>query len=136
MSKKNGLDACIEAFERLKEGEPNNPKHIGLHRSKFTAGIVSFEAGLDRGYLKRARTNHAALISLIESHANEAPSATDEKTQIEKKLNNKIQEYKNNKDVAEQLLYQSLGRELLLVSKIKELEQKITKIEKPTLRIN
>lgn len=47
-----GLAACEIALERLLEGRAIVPAHVGLNFSKITAGIVSHEAGFDRGYLK------------------------------------------------------------------------------------
>ena len=64
---KSGLDQCVEAFDRLKAGQPRVIEHIGIAKSKITAGIVSVEAGFDRGYLKKARSAHAPLISMIEA---------------------------------------------------------------------
>jgi hypothetical protein len=135
MSKNNGLQACVEAFERLKQGNPSNHKHLGLHRAKITAGVVSYEAGLDRGYLKRSRANHVPLLLLIKSYANDKPSPTEQKNQVVKASEKKVQEHKNNTDLAEALLHKALSRELLLVSKIKELEKRLSMFETQLGRI-
>lgn len=48
-----GLVACEEALQRLLDGVPIVSQHVKLDISKLTASIVSFEAGFDRGYLKK-----------------------------------------------------------------------------------
>lgn len=70
MTKKigTGLKACTEAFERLVSGQPIVVDHVGLPSTKITSGIVSVEAGFDRGYLKAARPSHQALIARINAH--------------------------------------------------------------------
>ena len=60
-----GLAACSNALERLLEGRPIVPAHVGLDTSKITAGIVSYEAGFDRGYLKKSRRAHLPLLAKI-----------------------------------------------------------------------
>ncbi|MBD8708492.1 hypothetical protein IFT47_17835 [Pseudomonas sp. CFBP 13711] len=63
--KSSGVLACEEALERLITGKPNVAAHVGLDLSKLTAGVVSHEAGFDRGYLKKSRKLHMALIAKI-----------------------------------------------------------------------
>lgn len=67
-----GLSACEEALQRFLDGEPVVPEHVGLDLSKLTASIVSFEAGFDRGYLKKSRKSHLPLLARIEAIRNEA----------------------------------------------------------------
>lgn len=67
-----GLSACAEALQRLLDGEPVVPEHVGLDLSKLTASIVSFEAGFDRGYLKKSRKAHWPLLARIEAIRDEA----------------------------------------------------------------
>jgi len=62
-----GLVACEEALQRLLDGRPNFPEHVSLDVSKITAGVVSYEAGFDRGYLKKSRKSHLPLLSRIEA---------------------------------------------------------------------
>ena len=50
-----GLAACEAALKRLLEGRPLIHSHVGMDVSKITAGVVSHEAGFDRGYLKKSR---------------------------------------------------------------------------------
>lgn len=68
-----GLDACEAALQRLLNGKPIRPEHVGLELSKLTAGVVSFEAGFDRGYLKKARQSHQAIIAKIEAYRLKSP---------------------------------------------------------------
>ena len=70
MTKKTGigLEACVKAFERLVSGNPIVADHVGLPSTKITSGIVSVEAGFDRGYLKAARPSHQSLIARINAH--------------------------------------------------------------------
>lgn len=62
-----GVGACEEAFQRLLEGKPFVPEHVGLDLSKLTASIVSLEAGFDRGYLKKSRKAHLPILAKIEA---------------------------------------------------------------------
>ncbi|MFJ5300023.1 hypothetical protein ACIQAL_26315 [Pseudomonas sp. NPDC088368] len=63
--KGSGVSACEEALERLITGKPHVAAHVGLDLSKLTAGVVNHEAGFDRGYLKKSRKLHMALIAKI-----------------------------------------------------------------------
>lgn len=67
-----GLSACEEALQRLLDGAPVVPEHVGLDLSKLTASIVSHEAGFDRGYLKKSRKVHLPLLAKIEACRAEA----------------------------------------------------------------
>lgn len=75
-SLKNGLVACEGALERLLDGKPVVPAHVGLALSKLTASIVSLEAGFDRGYLKKSRKAHLPLLAKIEAFRAEPSKAT------------------------------------------------------------
>ncbi len=133
--KRNGLDDCIEAFERLKAGNPIKTEHIGLKRSDFTAGKISWEAGRDRGYLKKGRPKHAELRRKIYAYAEGVSSAEEELNLVTKKSDKKVDEARKEADLSEELLHLALSRELLLVSKIKELEQEIKMLKSPLGRI-
>ncbi|WP_278349466.1 hypothetical protein [Stutzerimonas kunmingensis] len=67
-----GVGACEEALQRLLDGKPFVPEHVGLDLSKLTASIVSHEAGFDRGYLKKSRKAHLPLLAKIEACRAEA----------------------------------------------------------------
>ncbi|UPQ82225.1 hypothetical protein M0M42_17770 [Pseudomonas knackmussii] len=67
-----GVGACEEALQRLLDGKPFVPEHVGLDLSKLTASIVSLEAGFDRGYLKKSRKVHLSILAKIEACRAEA----------------------------------------------------------------
>ena len=133
--KKTGLDDCIEAFERLKAGTPIKTEHIGLKRSEFTAAKVSWEAGKDRGYLKKSRQKHKQIISSIEAYSKGKSSIEEELVQVKEKADQDVNEAKKQANLSEELLNLALARELILVSKIKELEQDIKVLKSPLGRI-
>ncbi|MGP5285049.1 hypothetical protein ACTXNJ_28235, partial [Pseudomonas helleri] len=75
-----GLVACEEALQRLLDGVPIVSQHVKLDISKLTASIVSFEAGFDRGYLKKNRKQHLPILAKINasrSAANKSPSSSN-----------------------------------------------------------
>jgi len=133
--KRTGLDDCIEAFERLKAGSPIKTEHIGLKRSEFTAAKVSWEAGKDRGYLKKSRQKHKQIISSIEAYSKGKSSIEEELVQVKEKAEQDVNEAKKQANLSEELLNLALARELILVSKIKELEQNIKVLKSPLGRI-
>ncbi|WP_260982930.1 hypothetical protein [Pseudomonas oryzihabitans] len=61
----DGVLECEEAFDRLVRGSPRIAAHVGMPPQKITAGVVSVEAGFDRGYLKSGRLKHQPLIAKI-----------------------------------------------------------------------
>ena len=65
LSSSKGLVACEEALQRLIENRPHVAEHVGLKLSKITAGVVSVEAGFDRGYLKKSRKQHLPILAKI-----------------------------------------------------------------------
>lgn len=62
-----GVAMCEKAFIRLLEGGALVPSHFGIEPYKITAGVVSVEAGFDRGYLKKSRNSHKSLIARIDA---------------------------------------------------------------------
>jgi len=133
--KRNGLDDCIEAFDRLKAGNPMKTEHIGLKRSEFTAAKVSWEAGLDRGYLKKSRQKHKEIIRNIEAYSKGISSKEEELEQVVQKADKDVYEAQKQANSSKELLDLALSRELMLISKIKELEQKIRILQSPLGRI-
>jgi hypothetical protein len=86
-----GLIACENALQRIVDGKPFVPVHVGLCLSRLTASIVSFEAGFDRGYLKRSRKAHLPLIARIDALRaaaikGTAPSQAKSTENLERKL--------------------------------------------------
>lgn len=84
-SMSGGLLACEEALQRLLDGKPVVPEHVGLELSKITASIVSLEAGFDRGYLKKSRKAHLPILAKIEASRAEANKSSGSSSS--KKLN-------------------------------------------------
>lgn len=75
-----GITTCEEAFQRLLEGGALVPAHSGIEPYKITAGIVSVEAGFDRGYLKKSRKSHKALIARIDAFREQTKPTEKAKT--------------------------------------------------------
>ncbi len=78
----NGVGVCEDALQRLLDGKPFVPEHVGLDLSKLTASIVSLEAGFDRGYLKKSRKAHLPILAKIEvcrAGANKGSSSSNGK---------------------------------------------------------
>lgn len=121
MSNKSGIQKCIEAFERLKNNTPNNPDFKDLKASEITKSKVSQEAGLDKGFLKSSRRKHITLIGLIEEYRKNKSSTLSQNEKLNREKR-KAERYKKERDDAVELYHQSLGRELLLISKVRELE--------------
>jgi len=119
----SGISLCIEAFQRLVEGSPVVSDHVGLPRTKITAGIVSVEAGFDRGYLKKARAQHRSLIAQIEAFRNTsaareiAPSSHKIK-QAERRYRQLCDENQRIRSVRDAVLAQNIQ----LYERVRELE--------------
>ncbi|HEX8596340.1 MAG TPA: hypothetical protein VF682_24110 [Pseudomonas sp.] len=119
---KNGLGACIEAFERLKAGAPNVPGHVGIVAAKVTSGIVSVEAGFDRGYLKKSRASHLPLIAQIEAFRVRPESTGSSKANEVKRAKSKAERAKSELEQTRRQLYEVLTQNLQLVERVRDLE--------------
>ncbi|QAY84167.1 hypothetical protein [Pseudomonas arsenicoxydans] len=127
-----GVIACEDAFRRLIDGAPFVPRHIGIEPSKITAGIVSVEAGFDRGYLKKSRKSHQYLLAKIEAFRLEIASDKSNRStkalevrQVKEKLSvleNEIQVAHAQRDVV-------LAQNLQMYERIMELEQEVARIK-------
>jgi hypothetical protein len=124
----NGLTKCYEAFERLKLGKPIVAAHVDLDGTKITAGIVSFEAGLDRGYLKKNRPSHMPLIAQIEAYRKSFGSAQASKALQIKRANDKVEKARRELEVVQQHLYQVLTQNLQLVERVCALETQLKQL--------
>ena len=118
----SGIEACFQAFERLKAGTPNLAVHVGLDPSKITAGIVSFEAGFDRGYLKKKRPSHQPLIAQIEAYRTSFGTASASKAQQIKRANEKVVKVRSELEIAQEQLYHVMTQNIQLVERIRFLE--------------
>jgi len=121
----NGLAKCYEAFDRLKAGKPLVASHVDLPPSKLTAGIVSFEAGLDRGYLKKSRPSHLPLIAQIEAYRKSFGSADASKAMQIKRANDKVDKARRELEIARQQLYHVLTQNVQLVERVRSLEAQV-----------
>ncbi|KKJ98859.1 MULTISPECIES: hypothetical protein [Pseudomonadaceae] len=122
----NGLLACEEAFERLKAGQPHVESHVGLVQNKITAGIVSVEAGFDRGYLKKARISHRNLIARIEAFRNEKiPSSNSQALRMRRALD-RAGRATSELEQAQERLYQVLLQNIQLVERVRALEEELS----------
>ncbi|HHM5020686.1 hypothetical protein ACEPYM_20315 [Pseudomonas aeruginosa] len=121
----DGVARCEEAFERLKTGKPVVAAHVDIDRSKITAGIVSVEAGFDRGYLKKARPSHAPLIALIESYRKGMTSTSiTSQTQI-RRAKQKIEQTSSELEAVKFHLFRVLTQNIQLVERVRILEQQL-----------
>ena len=121
----NGLAKCYEAFDRLKAGKPVVASHVDLPPSKLTAGIVSFDAGLDRGYLKKSRPSHLPLIAQIEAYRKSFGSADASKAMQIKRANDKVDKARRELEIARQQLYHVLAQNVQLVERVRSLEAQV-----------
>lgn len=130
-SRGEGVKACEEALERLLEGSPNLAVHVGLPRHKITAGIVSVEAGFDRGYLKKSRKLHMPLIARIEHIKRQTISPTSGIDQA-RRSRNAHKKVERELVIAKEQLAAVLSQNLMLLNQIRELE---TKLEIVTVKL-
>lgn len=127
---KKGLAACYDAFDRLKAGKPIVAAHVGLLPGKITPGLVSFEAGFDRGYLKRSRPAHMALIAQIEAFRLHSELARDSKADQIRRARNKVARAEIELKQMQEQLYAVLTQNLQLVERVRELESERAKQQK------
>lgn len=124
MLNRGGLQRCEEAFERLLSGNPHFSSHVGVKPENITPAMVSLEAGFDKGYLKKSRDAHRALIARI----NAAGSSTvSSEAKINEKLRKAIRlaEVRGQEwDQMKKMLDNVLTQNLMLVEKVRELEKK------------
>lgn len=128
----SGVIVCEEAFKRLVNGAPVVSAHVGISPSKITAGIVSVEAGFDRGYLKKSRKAHQPLIAQIESYRAESASSkvsNSYKAQDVKRLHDKFAVLENSLKIACEQRDVVLTQNLQLYERIRELEQELARLQ-------
>lgn len=119
--KTKSFKECEQAFSRIKNGEFSFEKNIG---KRVTPAMVSQEAGLDKGYLKRSRLNHKVLIMLIDEYA----KTQDSMKLSELKKKQKLEQKKNEADNYRNLYEESLARELKLLNQLYIYEQELKKL--------
>ncbi|WP_046069659.1 hypothetical protein [Pseudomonas synxantha] len=124
-STRTGLARCVEAFERLKSDSPVVPAHLGIAGSKVTAGIVSVEAGFDRGYLKKARSSHAPLIGLIECFRKGQITGVQSPEAQVRRAREKVARAAGELEEVRSMLYRVLTQNIQLVERIRALEEEL-----------
>ncbi|KKO17281.1 hypothetical protein [Pseudomonas putida] len=117
-----GIDKCRAAFERLKAGEPHVAAHVGLDPTKITAGVVSVEAGFDRGYLKKDRPSHRALLADIEAYRKSYGTESSSKALQVKRANDKAAKALSDLEIARGQLYHVMAQNVQLVERVRELQ--------------
>jgi hypothetical protein len=118
----SGVDKCREGFERIKSGVPRVAAHVGLDPTKVTAGVVSVEGGFDRGYLKKDRLSHQALIAEIEAYRKSHGTASSSKALQIKRANDKAANAIADLEIARSQLYQVMTQNVQLVERVRHLE--------------
>lgn len=118
------LDEYYEALNRLIQNRPINvPKG-----SKINNDTVALEAGRKRGSIKKSRPMFLELIESIKEASEEKSFPERKYKERVKKLTNKVNDYK--------LLYEdSLNRELMLIERVKFLENELKKNTRNKLHI-
>lgn len=106
----------FEALARLKTG-----KTIRVPAgTKITNNSVALEAGRKEGSIKKSREVFSALIDEINEAADEAI-----KPVLEAKI--KLEKQKSKTEHYRQLYEETIGREIMLLKKIDELEEELSK---------
>lgn len=119
----NGLAACEEALQRLLDGKPILPAHVGLDLSKLTASIVSLEAGFDRGYLKKSRKAHLPLLAQIEASREEASKGAASSGKQLRQLENKMATLEKELSTTQAQRDKVLSQNIKLWERVRELER-------------
>jgi len=105
------------ALSRLIENRP-----VRVPRStKISNDAVSLEAGRKRGTIKRSRNEFIDLIDAIQAAAKQQRSAKSSSK-------DKIEKLKLEKAKYRKLYKESLGRELMLIDRLAELEKRLEKV--------
>lgn len=127
MTTLTGVKACEAALQRLLDGTPQIAGHVGIQSNEITSAMVSVEAGYDKGYLKRARAPHKALIARIDNlKLNADKSSCDNKKQLRKALK-KSEAYREEAEEAKAIMNKVLTQNLMLMNKVRELEALLVK---------
>lgn len=121
---RKAIDDYYDALQRLINNKPLNiPKD-----SKINNDTVALEASRKRGSIKRSREGFEQLIKDI-------LTAEEKRTQGARKLQDKLEQTKQDKINIEVLYNKSLNRELMYLETINELEKEINKYKEPINKI-
>lgn len=121
----DGVKKCELAFLRLQEGNPNFDKHKDLPKNRVTAGIVSVEAGFDRGYLKKCCKKHLSLLSRIAAYRNSESAQEDSINVKYNRAKRKVKVLEQELEECKATMYKVLTQNLQLVETVRRLEHLI-----------
>jgi len=130
MTPQEKIIACYDALERLKNGTPRVTCFIGIELDEITNSKVSQEAGFDKGYIKNKKISHQGIVQSILDVSKETESQYLSKAETQRRHDKKIKKLKGDLDRTEQMLEESLAREILLMTYLKELEGKLYKLSR------
>lgn len=141
MKEKDGVQECEQAFDRLINGRPRVDAHVGITAEKITSGIVSVEAGFDRGYLKGARLKHQPLIAKINAYRKLGGISGSEKgiNKVKRQLNSASQKAKLLEEEIEIARHQRqavIAQNIQLHERVRLLELKIIEMQPSVKSIN
>lgn len=132
-----GLSACEEALQRLLDGKPFVPEHVGLDMSKLTASVVSLEAGFDRGYLKKSRQGHLPLLAMIEANrAGASKSNSSPNGKSVKRMEDKLAFLEKELAMVSSQRDRVLTQNLQLWERVRELELAERQSKSPNIRLH
>jgi hypothetical protein len=117
-----GISKCREALGRIEKGIFNISKHRG---KRITPALVSKEAGLDAGFIKKGRELHKPLMDWI-SRLNGDNDTQDISTTKPKAVSSK--KHKETIAMLKERLSVSVSKEILLLETIRELEARVKKL--------
>lgn len=118
------MTAISEYWEALERLKVNKPIRIAKG-SKINKDAVALEAGRKRGSIKKSRQIFIDLISAIDL-------ATLESLQKEPDLLVKFERERSKKSNYRDLYQQALNRELMLLSRLADLEKRLKKYDNVT----
>lgn len=127
MAKSKGVEACFKALERLQAGTPTVSDFVGVTPDLITPAMVSVEAGFDKGYLKRSRDNHKPIIARIDALKEDRSNTMEAKVF---RANKAAERAAAEKQDLKQVLDSVLTQNLMLVERVRELEQELKDYKK------
>lgn len=107
-----------DALERLKKDKPI----IVKRGTKIGNDTVALEAGRSRGSIKKSRHEHTDLIKDI-------AKAAEQENKPKKENNLRIEKLTSERNYYKEEYHKSVGRELMLIDRLAELEKEIKEKE-------
>lgn len=119
----SAIDNYYAALERLLE---NRPEILVVGNYKINQDAVCLEAGVGKGSIKPSRGE--AFKELVSDIRKAAVIYKIPETKLQK-LNRLLNKKKIQIDKLEKVYFEALNRELILIDKVKELENRVSKLE-------